>query len=191
VADLPPTAAWRHLDAREGFEVLFLRREADGYRFEGQSTGVEDGEAWGVRYAVTVDSDWTTRSAHVVGLSAEGAKEVSLAGDGAGSWRVDGRQAPQLDGCLDVDLEASAFTNAFPVRRLRLDVGERADAPAVYVRALDLSVERLDQRYARLPDDGDHRRFDYESPAFDYRDELVYDEFGLVLSYPGLAVRVA
>jgi hypothetical protein len=191
VADLPPTAAWRHLDAREGFEVLFLRREADGYRFEGQSTGVEDGEAWGVRYAVTVDSDWTTRSAHVVGLSAEGAKEVSLAGDGAGSWRVDGRQAPQLDGCLDVDLEASAFTNAFPVRRLRLDVGERADAPAVYVRALDLSVERLDQRYARLPDDGDHRRFDYESPAFDYRGELVYDEFGLVLSYPGLAVRVA
>jgi hypothetical protein len=191
VADLPPTAAWRHLDAREGFEVLFLRREADGYRFEGQSTGVEEGEAWGVRYAVTVDPDWTTRSAHVVGLSAEGAKEVSLAGDGAGSWRVDGRQAPQLDGCLDVDLEASAFTNAFPVRRLRLDVGERADAPAVYVRALDLSVERLDQRYARLPDDGERRIYDYSAPRFDYRGELIYDASGLVLSYPGLALRVA
>ena len=190
MADLPPTAAWRHLNAREGFEVLFLRREADGYRFEGHSTGVEEGEAWGVRYTLTVDLQWTTRSAHVVGMSEEGAQEVSLAGDGAGGWRIDGRPAPQLDGCLDVDLEASAFTNAFPVRRLGLDVGERADAPAVYVRALDLSIQRLEQHYARLPDDGNHRRFDYESPAFDYRDELVYDEFGLVLSYPGLAVRV-
>jgi hypothetical protein len=191
VAGLPPTAAWRHLDGRVGFEVLFLRREADGYRFEGHSTAVEDGEAWSVRYALTVDPDWTTRSAHVVGLSAEGANEVSLAADGAGGWQVDGRPTPQLDGCLDVDLEASAFTNAFPVRRLGLGVGERADAPAVYVRALDLSVERLEQHYARLPDDGEHLRYDYESPAFDYRDELVYDEFGLVLSYPGLAVRVA
>jgi hypothetical protein len=191
VADLPPTAAWRHLDAREGFEVLFLRREADGYRFKGHSTAVEDGEAWSVRYDLTVDADWKTRSAHVVGISAEGAKEVSLAGDGAGGWRIDGRPAPQLAGCLDVDLEASAFTNAFPVRRLGLDVGGRADAPAVYVRAHDLSVERLEQQYARLPDDGNHRRFDYESPASDYRNELVYDAFGLVLSYPGLAVRVA
>jgi uncharacterized protein len=191
VADLPPTAAWRHLDAREGFEVLFLRREADGYRFEGQSTGVEDREAWGVRYALTVDLQWKTRSAHVVGLSAEGAKEVSLTGDGAGGWRVDGTPAPHLAGLLDVDLEASAFTNAFPVRRLGLDVGERADAPAVYVRALDLSVERLEQHYARLPDDGERRRYDYSAPRFDYRGELVYDEFGLVLSYPGLALRVA
>jgi hypothetical protein len=191
MADLPPTAAWRHLDPRVGFEVLFLRREADGYRFEGHSTAVEDGEAWSVRYALTVDRDWKTRSAHVVGLSAEGAKEVSLAGDGAGGWRVDGRAAPELAGLLDVDLEASAFTNAFPVRRLGLDVGERADAPALYVRALDLSVERLDQHYARLPDDGEHRRYDYSAPRFDYRGELVYDAFGLALSYPGLAVRVA
>jgi uncharacterized protein len=191
VADLPPTAAWRHLDAREGFEVLFLRREADGYRFEGHSTAVEDGEAWSVRYALTVNPEWRTRSAHVVGWSAAGANEVRLEGDGNGGWRIDGSPAPQLAGLFDVDLEASAFTNAFPVRRLRLDVGERADAPAVYVRALDLSVERLEQQYARLPDDGNHRRFDYESPASDYRNELVYDEFGLVLSYPGLAVRVA
>jgi uncharacterized protein len=191
MADLPATAAWRHLDAREGFEILFLRRETDGYRFEGHSTAVEEGEAWSVRYDLTVDDDWTTRSAHVVALSAEGAKEVSLTGDGAGGWRIDGRPAPELAGLLDVDLEASAFTNAFPVRRLGLGVGERADAPAVYVRALDLSVKRLEQRYARLPDDGQRRRYDYSAPRFDYRGELVYDAFGLVLSYPGIAVRVA
>jgi hypothetical protein len=37
----------------------------------------------------------------------------------------------------------------------------------------------------------ENQRYDYASPRFDYRNELVYDEFGLVLDYPDLAVRVA
>ena len=191
MTDLPATAAWRHLGARDGFEVVFLRREPGDYRIEGHATGVEEGEAWGIRYAVTLDTAWTTRSAHVVGRSALGSHEVRLECDGTGKWSVDDKPSPALAGCLDVDLEASAFTNAFPVHRLALGFGERADAPAAYVRALDLRVERLEQSYTRLPDAGDKQRYDYASPRFDYRDELVYDEFGLVLDYPGLAVRVA
>jgi hypothetical protein len=188
---LPATAAWRHLDARVGFEVLFPSRETDGYRFEGHSTAVEDGKAWGIHYRLTVDSGWTTRTAHIVGRSAMGRSEVRLDRDGTGEWRVDGRPAPQLDGCQDVDLEASAFTNALPVHRLGLAVGQQADAPAAYVRALDLRVERLEQSYTRLENDGEHSHYDYVSPAFDFRAELVYDEFGLVLDYPGIAVRAA
>jgi hypothetical protein len=167
-----------------------LRREPHGFHFQGHSTAVEDGEAWGIRYALTVAESWATSSAHVVGRSALGDHEVRLDGDGSGAWRVDGRPAPDLAGCLDVDLEASAFTNALPLRRLRLDVGQRADAPAAYVRAPDLRVERLEQRYTRLENEGLHSRYDYESPDFGFAAVLVYDEFGLVLDYPGLAVRV-
>jgi len=151
---------------------------------------VEDGRAWGIRYTLTVDAGWATRSAHIVGPSALGVNEVRLEADGTGGWWIDGTQAPHLDGCLDVDLEASAFTNALPVHRLALDVGQQADAPAAYVRALDLRVERLEQSYRRLEDDGENSRYDYVSPAFDFRAELVYDEFGLVFDYPGIAVRV-
>jgi hypothetical protein len=109
---------------------------------------------------------------------------------GAG-WRVNGAAAPELDGCVDVDLEASAFTNALPVHRLGLAVGEEADAPAAYIRARDLSVAVLEQRYVRLPDDGDKARFHYAAPAFDFEAELVYDESGLVIDYPGIATRAA
>jgi hypothetical protein len=179
-------AAWRHLGAREGFEVAFLRPERDGRRLEGHATGVEDGEAWGVRYDLGVDGRWATRSALVFGLAAQGSYAVRLEGDGAGRWLVDGVHAPELDGCLDVDLEASASTNCLPVRRLALAVGERAEAPAVYVRAADLAVERLEQSYTRL----DGRRYDYSGPAFGYRAVLAYDEHGLVRDYPGIAARV-
>jgi hypothetical protein len=71
-----------------------------------------------------------------------------------------------------------------------LAVGASADAPAAYVRAQDLSVERMEQRYRRLSNEGERSRYDYESPAFDTRCVLVYDGSGLVLDYPGIAVRV-
>jgi hypothetical protein len=187
----PAFAAWQHRDARAGFEVVFLRMDGGGYRVEGATTAVEDGEAWVVQYSIGLDFGWTTRSARVVGRSPRGASEVSLDGDGAGRWQINDAAAPEFDGCLDVDLESSALTNAFPVQRLGLEVGQRAEAPAVYVRAADLNLERLEQRYVRLDDDQHRQRYVYSAPRFAFECELLYDAYGLVLDYPGIAVRAA
>jgi hypothetical protein len=77
------------------------------------------------------------------------------------------------------------------LHRLGLAVGAAADAPAVYVRAVDGRVERVGQTYERLADDGVQPRYDYRSPAFDFACVLVYDEGGLIVDYPGIATRFA
>jgi hypothetical protein len=187
----PGFAAWRHHEARDGFEVVFLGMHDDGYRVEGATSAVEEGEAWVVQYVIRLASDWTTRSAQVEGRSARGWHELRLNADGSGRWRINGAAAPHLDGCLDVDLESSAFTNALPVHRLGLELGQHAQAPAAYVRALDLTVERLEQGYRRLDDAADRQRYHYRAPAFAYECQLSYDDYGLVLDYPGIAVRTA
>lgn len=191
MAGLPSTAAWRLVDAHDGFEVVFLHQATDGVRLAGHSTGVEAGQAWSIGYELALAPDWTTRTAHVTGRSATGAHEVRLEADGTGGWRVDGFLTPHLAGCLDVDLEGSALTNALPVHRLGLEVGARAEAPAAYVRAAGLGVERLEQTYVRLEDRDGQPRYDYASPRFDYEGVLTYDEHRLVLEYPGIAVRFA
>jgi hypothetical protein len=43
----------------------------------------------------------------------------------------------------------------------------------------------------RLEDDGNRERYRYTAPGFGFEGQLVYDEFGLVLEYPGIAVRAA
>jgi uncharacterized protein len=186
---LPPFAAWHHRAARDGFEVVFLRTDGNGYRVDGATTALEAAAAWVVNYGIELAPDWTTRSARATSRSAAGEHERRLETDGSGRWRIDGAPAPALDGCLDVDLESSALTNAFPVCRLRLEIGEHADAPAAYVRALDLGVERLEQRYVRLEDEGGRQRYHYSAPGFAFECRLVYDDDGLVRDYPGIAVR--
>jgi hypothetical protein len=183
-------AAWRHIDAREAFEVAFLTPSPSGLRIDGHTAAVEEGEPFAVHYAIHLDHAWRTVAAHLWGRSAGGTYERRLEADGRGGWRVDGADAPTLAGLLDVDLEASAMTNAFPVRRMRLEVGAAADAPAAYVRALDLAVEPLEQRYERLPDaSGGGERYAYGAPRFATFCELVYAPDGFVVDYPGLAER--
>jgi hypothetical protein len=118
-AALPEAAAWRHHEARSGFEVAYFRRIDNGCcHIAGWTTAVEDEKAWVVDYEIEVDDAWATRRARVTGHAPSGSRFTLLEAGGTGTWRVDGQAAPHLDGCLDVDLESSAFTNALPVHRM-------------------------------------------------------------------------
>jgi len=188
LAPLPPSGAWRHHTVRVGVETAFFAESGDSLVLRGCTCAVENGQAWSVRYEVEVATDWTTVRAAISGISATGPSSTVLTATD-GRWAVDGVSAPHLDGCLDVDLESSVVTNTLPVHRLALPTGARADAPAAYVRALSLTVERLEQTYARVEDAEGRQRYAYAAPDLDFTALLDYDESGLVLEYPGLASR--
>jgi hypothetical protein len=195
--DLPTVAAWEHVEARRGYEVVFFTAGADGLAIDGTTTGTEDGESWWVGYRIQLDGEWNTQQAEITGRSASGEHRRLLTTDGRGRWLVDGVHEPALDGCVDVDLESSACTNTVPIHRLDLQRDEIADAPAVFVRADDLRVERLEQRYRLGPDGrsglGGHGawKLAYEAPRFGADFDLTLDPHGLVLDYPHLAMRTA
>ena len=182
LAPLPAAAAWQHVDARSGFEVLFT---APGV-LDGHTTAVEAGEIWAISYRIELDPAWRTIRADVIGRSPSGTRTIRLERLPGDRWTVDGTPRPDLDGCRDVDLESSAVTNTLPIHRSEFPPGRPVPCPAAYVRA-DLSVERLEQTYTARAE----HRFDYDSPAFGFAAELHYDEAGLIVDYPGIARRVA
>lgn len=186
---LPLSACWRHHGLREGFEVVFFTVDHNALTFDGATSALESSEGWVVSYVIELDGMWRTRRAQVRARTQSGTAKVTLESDGAGLWLVDGEARKELDGCMDVDLESSSLTNAFPVHRLGLEPGESADAPAAYVRASTLTVERLPQHYLRLGGSGNDPQFEYEAPTFDFRCRIAYDRFGLVVEYPGIASR--
>ena len=172
---MPAPTAFRHLGVRDGFEVAWFEPPS----LRGGSTFVEEGAGHHIAYDIGLAADGSTASATIRSLD----RTVTLERV-EGVWTVDGVERPDLADCPDVDLESSAVTNALPVARLDLAVGESGDALAAWVRA-DLSVERLDQTYTRL----DERRYDYVSRYDGFRALLEYGDDGLVVDYPGIAAR--
>lgn len=187
----PGGASWNHTGVRAGFEVAFFSVLSAGHRLSGHTTAHESPALWSVGYDVTVDSSWRTVAVHASNLTASGTGQLTLTCDSGGRWTANGELRPDLDGCVDVDFESSAVTNTLPLHRLDFIEGIGVDVPAAFVRADDLSVGRLEQRYTLIEARPELILFHYESSTFEFACDLRYDSSGLVVDYPGIAVRDA
>ena len=134
------------------------------------------------------DDGWRLREARLCVESARGTHPLHLLADGEGHWRTgEGQALPELDGCLDIDIWPSPFTNTFPIRRLQLADNERCELPVVYLEAPKLKPVRMRQGYTRL--DAHHYRYE-NLEGTNFQAILTVDEDGLVIDYPTLFRRV-
>jgi uncharacterized protein len=177
---------WRRLES-PGAEHFELWESAAGPLLTGTVVLESEGLPLLVRYTVACDPDWHTREARLSVRQGGTRRALVLQVDAHQRWWRDGRELPELRGCVDVDLSVTPATNTLPIRRLDLAVGQGRDATAAWVRLPDLSLERLDQRYTRLST----TRYRYESGGGAFSAELDTDPLGLVTLYPDGWERVA
>jgi len=153
-----------------------------------------EGQALRCHYRLTADAGWRARSLDLVvqtGGPAPREAALALAGDGKGRWRVGGEHAPALDGCLDLDIQATPFTNTLPIRRLALAAGEIADLRAVYVPLPDLAPVPAEQSYICLRPLGlSGGLYRYESRVSGFGADLPVDSGGFVVDYPDSFRRI-
>ncbi|MGY4859133.1 putative glycolipid-binding domain-containing protein [Cryobacterium sp. AP23] len=186
---LPAQASWRHRGLQCGYEVMFPTTLPSGIQLRGSTTAVESGSAWSVAYRIEADRRWQTRRVDASNSTMRGERRVSIHRAADGHWEVDGHPRADLDGCVDVDFESSSATNTLPVHRIRFAPGEPVQVPAAFVRAEDLRIERMEQEYTLTSADDAPLAFHYESSTFGVACELTFDTSGLLLLYPGLALR--
>jgi len=139
-------------------------------------------------YRLTWDEAWQLRDAELVLATERSTRSLTLRTDGQGYWRDgDDRAIDALDGCMDIDIWPTPFTNSFPIRRASLALGERREFLMAWLFAPDLTVHPQPQAYTRLAD----RLYLFENlDGTDFRAELPVDEDGIVLDYPELFRRV-
>lgn len=147
-----------------------------GFALEGLVLAPIEGEPARIEYRVDADERWVAHRAQLRVRSPGAEAEIELVHE-TDRWIVDGRELGGLDGCVDVDLRVTPATNTLPIRRLGLDVGQRADVRAAWVGFPVLEVEPLDQSYERLSEDT------YRYRAGDFEADLLVDDAGLVVRY--------
>ncbi|HKS16403.1 MAG TPA: putative glycolipid-binding domain-containing protein [Planctomycetota bacterium] len=140
-------------------------------------------------YRLTWDESWRLREADLRVTTGHFTRSLILQTDGQGHWRHrDGRAIDDLDGCSDIDIWPTPFTNTFPIRREPMAVGERRQFRMAWISAPDLTFHAQPQAYTRLGD----RLYLFESlDGSGFSAELPVDEEGIVLDYPNLFRRVA
>ncbi|SAK72010.1 transcriptional regulator [Caballeronia hypogeia] len=182
-------ARWTQQDGT-GLEHLVLNERPDNIVIESAVVGENEAHAFGLIYRIECNARWqVTRLA----LKLAGGATLDLHrrdgnnGD-AHAWSdADGAPRETLRGCIDVDLTATPFTNTLPIRRLKLERGERRVIRVVYVRVPELSVSAVEQAYTCIEP---NHRYRYEGLDTGFTADIAVDEDGLVLDYPGLFKRI-
>jgi hypothetical protein len=160
-----------------GVEYCTVSQRASGWTLAGSVVRRFEEGVGVVSYSIETDQAWKT-SRTVVEEVLGGRRFVLEMESGRSGWSVGGRKVAELEGCLDVDLEASPVTNTLPIRREEIRVGERVGLTAAWVRFPSLKVEPLRQSYERVG----RNKYRYAS-ASGFTSEIEVDEFGLVKRY--------
>jgi hypothetical protein len=114
---------------------------------------------------------------------------LRLLSDGEGRWSdpLTGEHLPQLDGCIDVDIAATPFTNTLPIRRCPWTRGLSRTFSMAYVSVPELVASKQEQQYTCIEE---NEKFLYETLPPGFQAELTVDAHGLVVDYPGLFRRL-
>jgi len=205
MAVLPGSLFWDRRDTA-GAEHALVDTHA-GLHARGTALAV-DPVPYTARYELRTGPDWVTTALEVSTEGAGWSRTLRLESE-EGRWRTSTTERGDLDaaltaaghagaglpgpedpdllfGAFDVDLTGSPLTNTLPIRRLGLLKAEPGVAHRVsvaWVLLPSLELVQADQIYTAL---GDGRvRFANETFSAD----LVVDDDGFVLEYPGLAER--
>ena len=171
-----------------GLEHLRLDEGVDGIGAESVIMSVEDGRPFRARYTLACDTAWRLRTARVEVFD-EPARALELQIDG-GRWTSHGA-ALALDGCIDIDIYPSPFTNTLPIRRLAdAVVGSAARIDVAWVHLPTVTIHRAPQEYTLLERTESGARWHFRALDSDFMAELHVDGQGIVRDYPDLARRL-
>ena len=189
---------WEAL-AWTGYEHLCFEEWTTGYGYtiDGLIIAALQNQPSRTWYRIEVDENWDVDSlqlAHTLESTSPGdgpidlqARSIELVRTHDGIWDHNiYDESTVLNGCADIDIAVTPFTNTLPIRRLNLEVGASAEVDVVYVTVPDLTLSPAPQRYTRLDD----RLYHFESLDSGYTADITVDDHGLVTDYPGLFRRV-
>jgi len=170
-----------------GFEHLKLTELPHRVTASGLVIGLDDKKnPYRVHYEIGCDAQWGVRRVDIQQLDLPAENAIYLVGDGAGHWATaDGEPLPAFDGCQDVDISITPFTNTIPVRRMNPQAGQSVELNVLHITAPAMTLKTMAQRYTCLERYDTGGVYKYESPASGFTARLTVDRDGVVIDYPG------
>ncbi|MEJ1236679.1 putative glycolipid-binding domain-containing protein [Chryseolinea sp. T2] len=174
---------------REYYSLENCLVDIEGLVLKVQSTivGRYEHKLYYVHYSLSTDARGHTTSLRIDVQHNDQLVRHELLKDASGTWKYNGRERAEFNGCIDVDIPVTPFTNTLPIRRLRLGQKETAVIQVIYCDLLSNRIHSVRQRYTMISDTSYH----YENIPNDFEATITVDDDGLVVDYPQLFKREA
>ena len=180
---------WVPVD-RPGFEHLKLVELPKRVTVSSLIIGIEH-DPYRLRYEIGIDGQWCVRRVDIELLDVATERAVSLVANGDGQWATaDGEPLPEFDGCIDIDISNTPFSNTIPIRRLNLQVGQSAAVKVLLVTVPGMKLTMAEHRYTCLERHDAGGTYHFESLTDKTETQLTIDRDGIVTDYPGGYRRV-
>jgi hypothetical protein len=171
------SATWKSVDGAHESTVS-LQWENEGWTANG-TLGADNAQ-----FVIRMSATWMVQQFLLFRDLEE--PDLWLATDGHGRWgEMNGDHRTELDGCIDIDLPGTPFTNSILIHRLPLHVGHSSTQNVITIDTETLGVTVVPQMYTRL----DTHRWQYISLLQNKTVEVSVDEFGFVIDEPGAFSR--
>lgn len=149
--------------------------------------GYYEEKIYRVNYRIQTNSNWETIFLEINSQHSDQVQLLKLESDGRGNWMRNGKKTDQFQGCIDVDIPLTPFTNTLPIRRLKLRQNEVQEIQVIYCDLLNQTIKPVRQKYTCLSETEYH----YENVPNDFEATIQVDKSGLVIDYPALFLRTA
>ena len=174
---------------REYYSLENCLINTTGENFEINSVIIDlyEGRIYRVEYYIKTNHNWETQLCEVKTQLDDKREILSFCSEGKGAWTMNGKPSPEFEGCIDVDIPLTPFTNTLPINRLKLLQQEQREIKVVYIDILEHQIKSVRQKYVRLSE----TEYKYENVPNDFEAVIKVDESGFVIDYPELFVRTA
>jgi hypothetical protein len=168
-------------------ENCLVNINRDGVEINSVIVGAYQNIIYRVEYKIKATKLWETTFVEIFGQYNNKHHRFKFEGDGKGHWTVNGKAEKKFNGCIDVDIPLTPFTNTLPINRLRLSSREEKQIKVIYCDLLQEEFTAGNQKYIKLSDSIYH----YENVPNDFEADIEVDGHGFVVDYPQLFVRKA
>ena len=177
---------WKGLEYHS-MENCMVHAAVNGTDIYSTIIGTYNNVIYKVDYQIIINQFWATTFFEIKTRLDNSVQHISFQSDGKGNWSTDGKPQEKFDGCIDIDISLTPFTNTLLVNRLNLSEGEDKLITVLYIDILDGQITPVSQRYTRLS----RKKYKYQNVPNDFESVISVDESGLVEDYPDLFKRIA
>ena len=168
-------------------ENCLVKTTDTGAEINSVIVGGYDGKIYHVEYQIRTNENWETIFVEIKSQHSNIRDYFIFESDAKGNWALNGKPEDQFQGCIDVDIPVTPFTNTLPIKRLNMQKSEVSEIYVLYIDLLERKITPVRQKYIRLAD----TRYHYENIPNDFEANIEVDEFGFVVDYPSLFTRTA